>query len=229
MTAQRVVLIPGASGGLGRSVVAALLDDGATVVGVARSWKRREHNSDRFIPLEADLTRADAARTLVDETLSRTRRIDALIQVMGGFAGGTTVAETDDETLDHMLSVNLRSSFYVMRAVIPHLVSQKSGRIVAIGSRTGVEPAAGLGAYGLSKAALIALVKTVALEVAKSGITANVILPSIIDTEQNRASDPGGDYSGWVKPASIASLVTWLLSDAAREVNGAAIPIYGGA
>jgi NAD(P)-dependent dehydrogenase (short-subunit alcohol dehydrogenase family) len=101
------------------------------------------------------------------------------------------------------------------------------GRIVAVGSRAAVEPMANFAAYSVSKAALVTLVKTVALEVKDSGITANIVLPSVIDTPANRAAMPSADASKWVTPESIAGLLVWLASDAARDVNGAAIPIYG--
>jgi NAD(P)-dependent dehydrogenase (short-subunit alcohol dehydrogenase family) len=101
------------------------------------------------------------------------------------------------------------------------------GRIVAIGSRTGVEPAAGLSAYGVSKAALIALMRTIAAEVRNSGVTANIVSPSVIDTPANRAASPAADFSKWVQPESIARLLVFVASDAAADVNGAVIPIYG--
>jgi NAD(P)-dependent dehydrogenase (short-subunit alcohol dehydrogenase family) len=107
------------------------------------------------------------------------------------------------------------------------MLAQKRGRIIAVGSRAGVEPVATLSAYSASKAALVALVRSAAAELVSTGVTANVVLPSVIDTPENRASDPKADYSTWVKPASIADLIVYLASDAAADVNGAAIPIYG--
>jgi NAD(P)-dependent dehydrogenase (short-subunit alcohol dehydrogenase family) len=223
----KVVVVTGASGGLGPAVVDRLIEDGARVCGVSRSWKGMK--DERFVLLEADLTKSGGAAAVVSDTLERAGRIDALVHLMGGFAGGDVLEKTDDQTLERMLDLNLRSAFFMMRDVIPHLRAQKRGRIVAVGSRTGVDPSAGLSAYGASKAALVSLVRSVALELAGSGVTANVVLPSMIDTAQNRAADPGADHSGWVSPASIAELIAYLLSDAAADVNGAAIPIYGGA
>ena len=153
--------------------------------------------------------------------------VDALIHVMGGFAGGTPVAETGEETWDQMMTVNLRSAFLVFRAVLPGLLARDRGRIIAVGSRMGVEPAPGFSAYGVSKAGLVYLIRTLAMELKQTGITANIIMPSIIDTDANRAAMPKADFSKWVPPASIAKVVSWLASDAAQDVNGAVVPVYG--
>ena len=126
-----------------------------------------------------------------------------------------------------MMNLNLRAAFHILRAVIPAMRGQKRGRIIAIGSRAGVEPAANIAAYAASKAALVSLVKTAALENKDSGITANVILPGTIDTEANRKSDPAGNHAKWVSPEMLAALVFYLASDAAAEITGAAIPVYG--
>jgi NAD(P)-dependent dehydrogenase (short-subunit alcohol dehydrogenase family) len=210
---NRVVLITGASGGLGTAVTRAFTEAGANVIAVSHS--------------AADLTSpADAAR-VVAEAKARSGRIDALVHLVGGFDGGKPVAETTDAVWTRMFDLNVKAAFYVMRAVLPVMLGAGRGRIVAVGSRTAVEPAATLSAYGASKAALVALVRTVALEVRGSGITANVVLPSVIDTPANRAADPKADASKWVKPDSIAALLLWLSSDAAADVNGAVIPIYG--
>ena len=119
------------------------------------------------------------------------------------------------------------SAFYLLRAVIPHVRRSGSSRIIAIGSRAALEPGAGVGAYSASKAALVSLIRTVALENKDAGLTANVILPGTMDTPANRKSMPTADISKWVRPASIASLITWLAGDAGSDVNGAVIPVYG--
>ena len=126
-----------------------------------------------------------------------------------------------------MIDLNLNAAFYCARAALPAMIEARYGRIVAIGSKTAVEPVATLAAYGASKAALVALVRTIALEVKRSGVTANVVLPSVIDTPANRAANPGTDFSRWVTPESIARLLLCLASEAAADVNGAVVPIYG--
>jgi NAD(P)-dependent dehydrogenase (short-subunit alcohol dehydrogenase family) len=225
--ANRTVLITGANGGLGRAVTKAFLESGATVAGVYRTGPPPlEH--ERYFGIEADLSRPEGAAAAVGGARGRTGRLDALIHLVGGFAGGKPVAETDDATWRLMMDMNLNSAFYAMRAAMPVLLGAGRGRIVAVGSKTAVEPVATLSAYGVSKAGLVALVRTLALELKNTGVTANAVLPSVIDTPANRAADPKADFSKWVKPESAAKLILWLASDAAADVNGAAVPIYGG-
>jgi NAD(P)-dependent dehydrogenase (short-subunit alcohol dehydrogenase family) len=150
-----------------------------------------------------------------------------LVHLVGAYAGGNPVATTDDSTFDQMINVNLRSAFRMVRAVLPGMVEKGSGRILAIGSRAGDEPLAGASAYNIAKAGLASLVRTVALETKRSGVTANLVSPSIIDSPSNRAALPSADRSLWVKPASVANLLVWLASDEAADISGAVIPIYG--
>jgi NAD(P)-dependent dehydrogenase (short-subunit alcohol dehydrogenase family) len=128
-----------------------------------------------------------------------------------------------------MFDLNLNATFYLVRAAIPVMRKSGQGRIIAIGSRAAEEPGPGVGAYSASKAAMVSLIRTVAVENRDAGITANVILPGTIDTPANRQAMPKADVSAWVQPANIASLMLWLASDAAKDVNGAVIPVYGGA
>lgn len=224
---NRVVLITGASGGLGGTVTTAFLDAGAMVVGTGRSAPVLATPNARFHGIAADLSTREGASAAIEQTVGKAGRINALMHLAGEFAGGKPVAETDDATWNDMLNVNLHAAFYTTRAVLPQMIAAGRGRIVAIGSRTGVEPVATLSAYGVAKAGLIALVRTIALEVKDSGVTANVVLPSVIDTPANRAANPGAEYSKWVSPQSIARLLVWLASDQAGDINGAVIPIYG--
>ena len=127
-----------------------------------------------------------------------------------------------------MFDVNLNSTFYLLRAALPAMRRTRNGRIIAIGSRAALEPGAGVGAYSASKAAMVSLVRTVALENKDAGITANVILPGTMDTPANRKAMPNADFSKWVQPSNVAGLITWLAGDAGREINGTAIPVYGG-
>ncbi len=160
--------------------------------------------------------------------VDKTGRIDGLVHLVGGFAGGRSVADTDDATLDRMLDVNLRSAFHVIRAVLPIMRVQKSGRIVAIGSKAAVEPAALAGVYAASKAALVSLVRTVARENSDLHVSANILLPGTMDTPANRIADPGADYSKWVHPYQVAKILVHLVSDDASQISGAVIPINGG-
>ncbi|HZU27722.1 MAG TPA: SDR family NAD(P)-dependent oxidoreductase [Bryobacteraceae bacterium] len=221
-----VVLITGATGGLGTAVVKTFLESGAAAVfGAALSWQGEQIPEGRFHPIEADLTTAAGC----EQVVARTGPVDALIHCVGAFAGGDPVGETDEKTWDFMMNVNLRSAFLMCRAVLPGMLKAGSGRIVAVGSRTGTEPAAGLSAYGASKAGLVALIRTIALETKGTKVTANVIMPSVIDTAANRAAMPKADPRKWVRPESIAGLLLWLASQEAADVSGAVIPIYGAA
>jgi NAD(P)-dependent dehydrogenase (short-subunit alcohol dehydrogenase family) len=153
--------------------------------------------------------------------------LDALVHLVGGFSGGSPLTETSDQTWDGMMNLNLRTAFCAMRAALRPMSAAGRGRIVAIGSRVAVEPSPNFAAYAVSKAALVSLVRNVAAEGKKSGITANIVLTSTIDTPQNRKAMPESDFTRWVTPQSIAKLIVWLASDAAADTSGAVIPIYG--
>lgn len=223
----RVVLVTGASGGLGSVVTQAFLDVGATAIGTSRKIQQSDFASPNFTAIPGEISTQAAAKAIVDTIITRFGRLDVLAHTVGGFAGGETVANTDDGTFERMFDLNVNSFFHISRASIPSLRSSGTGRIVAIGSRAAVEPGAGVGAYGASKAAMVSLVRTVAAENRDAGVTANVILPGTMDTPANRIAMPGTDFSKWVQPSNVASLAVWLASDAARDVNGAAIPVYG--
>jgi NAD(P)-dependent dehydrogenase (short-subunit alcohol dehydrogenase family) len=227
--ANRVVFVAGASGGLGGAVCEGFLATGATVVAAAHVWDAAVPRRDRLLTLEADVGTLLGAERAIQAALEYAGRLDGVVHLVGGFAGGKTIADTDDDTWDRMLNLNLRTAFNVFRAALPHLLAQNSGRLVAVGSRAALHPAPTIGAYSVSKAALVALVQAVALEVAGKGVTANVVLPSTIDTPANRAADPKADPRRWVQPKAIADLILYLTSAAAADVNGAAIPIYGNA
>jgi NAD(P)-dependent dehydrogenase (short-subunit alcohol dehydrogenase family) len=224
---ERVVIITGANGGLGSFVTQRFLATGATVVGASRSISQEDFPLPNFAALPVDFTKAAEVRGAVDSIVGRYGRLDVLVHVLGGFAGGASVAETNDTTWEQMRDLNLTSAFYVLRAAIPHLRKSGAGRIVAIGSLAAVEPHAGLGAYITFKSALVSLVRTVALENRDAGLTANVVLPSTMDTPANRKAMPGADSSKWLKPADVADLVLWLADERAAHITGTAIPIDG--
>ena len=224
---NQVVLITGANGGLGTFVTAAFLEAGAKVVGTSRQIDGKAFTHPNFEASPADLSRPYSAMHLVADTLDKFGRLDAVVHTTGGFAGGAPIHETDEATWDSMLNLNLRTAVNLLHAVIPAMRKQEHGRIVAIGSRAGVEPSANIAAYSASKAALVSLMQTAALENRKLGITANVILPGTIDTDANRRADPKADRSKWVSPQKLAALALFLASDEAAEITGAAIPVYG--
>jgi NAD(P)-dependent dehydrogenase (short-subunit alcohol dehydrogenase family) len=225
----QVVLVTGASGGLGTCVTQAFLDAGATVIGTSRKIQQSDFTNPTFIAVPAEISTQTGASTLLNTVVERFGRLDVLAHTVGGFAGGQPVVDTDDVTFQRMFDLNLNSFFYILRASIPPLRRSGRGRIIAIGSRAAVESGAGIGAYSASKAAMVSLAKTVAAENRDAGVTTNVILPGTIDTTANRAAMPGSDFSKWVQPANIASLTVWLASEAAKDINGAIIPVYGDA
>lgn len=223
----KVALVTGADGGLGTHVTKALLDTGFTVVGSSPKIRPNSFDHPQFTALPATLDSFDAARKAAETVISHFGRIDVLAHLVGGFAGGSSVADTDDATFQRMFDLNVNAAFHMLRAVLPHMRKAGAGRIIAIGSRAAENPGASVGAYSASKAALVSLMRTVALENKDAGITANVILPGTIDTPANRKAMPGADTVQWVQPASIASLIVWLAGDAAKDVTGSAIPVYG--
>jgi NAD(P)-dependent dehydrogenase (short-subunit alcohol dehydrogenase family) len=223
----KVVLVTGANGGLGVHVTTAFLNAGATVVGTSRAIQQTDSGQPNFTGIPADISSLTSARNLVAQVVHSFGRLDVLAHTVGGFAGGQALADTDDATWNRMLDMNLHSTFHILRATLPMLKKGRSARIIAIGSRAAVDPGPNVAAYSASKAAMVSLIRTVALENKDAGLTANVILPGTIDTPANRAAMPKADYTQWVQPSNIASLMVWLASDAAQDVNGAVIPVYG--
>ncbi|MCU1339114.1 MAG: short-chain dehydrogenase/reductase [Bryobacterales bacterium] len=224
---NKTVLITGANGGLGMAVTKAFLEAGAQVAGVARKIHSSDFPHANFTAYSAELGNGEAARAVVAAVIAKFGRIDVLVHLVGAFAGGQSVTDTDDATLERMLDVNLRAAFNAFRAVLPDMRTRQGGRILAIASRTAAQPQPMVGAYSASKAALVSLVLAVALENKDRAISANVILPGMMDTPANRAAIPGADPSKWVQPAQVASLLVHLASDQASQITGAAIPVVG--
>ncbi|HSS97464.1 MAG TPA: SDR family NAD(P)-dependent oxidoreductase [Terriglobales bacterium] len=223
---SRVVLITGAKGGLGSFVTEAFLAAGATVIGTSRSIKQSDFPNPRFNAMAVDFSDVAAVNAAVSEIVSRFGKIDVLAHIMGGFAAGT-VAETDDKTWSQMLDLNLTSAFHAMRAVLPTMRKAKYGRIVTVGSLAATEAHAGIGSYVASKMAMASLTQAVALENSDANITANVVLPGTMDTPANRASMPGADFSKWVRPDDVASVILTLADESSKLITGTLVPIQG--
>jgi NAD(P)-dependent dehydrogenase (short-subunit alcohol dehydrogenase family) len=223
----KVVLVTGANGGLGSNVTQAFLDSGATVIGTSRKIQQSDFDHRAFGAVPAEISTREGAKVLVDQVVARFGKLDVLAHTVGGFAGGQSVADTDDATFQRMFDINLNSVFQILRASVPVLRNSGDGRLIAIGSRAALEPGAGVGAYSASKAAMVSLIRTVALENKDAGLRANVILPGTMDTPANRKAMPNADFSKWVQPAAVASLIVWLASDAGKDLNGVVIPVYG--
>jgi 3-oxoacyl-[acyl-carrier protein] reductase len=225
---ERVVFVTGANGGLGSSVTRAFLKQGARVIGGSLRITAADFPQPNFEAMAIDFNKLDEIKRGVAKIVERYGRLDVLVHVLGGFAGGPSVVETTDAMWEQMQNINLTSAFHVFRECIPHLRKSKAGRLIAIGSLTAAQPHANLGAYVTFKAALAMLVQTVALENADAGVTANVILPGTMDTPANRKSMPDADFSKWAKTDDVADLILSLADEQANHLTGLAIPIEGG-
>ena len=235
--AGRVVLVTGATGGLGRVVIKRLLEAGAVVAAVHRDEaKFRElldvagsGAEDSLTGYKADVTSDADVRAMVDRILGRHGRIDALLNLVGGYRGGADIAETGEDDWDFLMRTNLKSAFLCSRAVLPAMAKAGAGRIVCVAARPAVENKgrAKSGAYAVSKAGVVALTQTIAEETRKSGITANCIVPGTIDTPKNRTAISGADPSKWADPEAIAEVLLFLVADASSVTSGAVIPVYG--
>ena len=223
----RTFAVTGASGNLGRAVAETLLRYGANVLLLDRSAKLADAKSDAVLHLGGlDLAdEIDVGRAL-DEGLARFGRLDGIVSTVGAFAMGGTAPGEGRATWDAMLTANLMTAVAAAQAIVPRL-PPGSGRIVTVGARPGMSGAAGIGAYSASKAAVVRLTESLSEELKRKGVTVNAVLPHTIDTPQNREAMPGADHSRWVPPGDIAEVVAFLLSDAARSVTGALIPVYG--
>jgi NAD(P)-dependent dehydrogenase (short-subunit alcohol dehydrogenase family) len=221
---DRVVLVTGGTGSLGRGVVSELKASNATVISTAH---RPSPPPIEGVEVEvADLRDPGEAVPLVERIVARHERIDALVCLVGGFTGGTFI-QTDHQTWHEMVELNLNTAVIAARAALPGMVERKYGRIVTVGSRPAIDPTPNTAAYSAAKAAVIAMTRSLGRELRGSGVTANCILPSTIDTPQNRESMPRADPSRWVTPEAIGQIVAFLCSDAAGVIRGAAIPVYG--
>jgi NAD(P)-dependent dehydrogenase (short-subunit alcohol dehydrogenase family) len=227
----KVVLITGGTGALGRAVAQAFGTSNATTVVTYIIEEEREDVKSKIKTIaelvKADITKEDQAKKLVSHVIKTYDRIDVLVNVVGGYLGGKTVAELDETEWDKMMSMNLKSAFLISKHVIPLMVAAKHGKIVHISSRTGLKSDGYDSAYSASKSGLIRLVESISEEVKEHNINVNCILPSTIDTEANRNAMPNSDFSKWVKTEDLANLVLFLCSDEAKVINGAAIPAYG--
>jgi len=211
---DRSALVTGGAGGLGGAVVERLRAEG---------W--RVHAPTRE---EADLFEPDAVAGAVAQAAADPGApLRAVVNLVGGFEAGARVAEAPIERFETQLRLNLRPTYLVTQAALPHLVAAGGGAVVCVSSRAAVRPFAGAAGYAASKAAVIAFAQAVAVEYAEEGVRCNAILPSVIDTPANRAAMPAADPARWVTPAQLAGTIAWLCSDAAAATSGAAIPVYG--
>ena len=229
-----VVLAAGGTGGLGRAVTSAFLEEGATVAATYRNqpeWEAFKSAVSAHAPRleghEVDVTDEAAVRQLVEKILSKHSRLDAMVNTVGGYAGGLRLWEMETKVFEQMLNLNLRSGYALSRAAVPAMLRQGRGAIVNVASKASFDHAAGASAYAASKAAAVAMLDSLAEDLKGTGVRVNTILPSIIDTEANRKAMPKADFAKWPKPRDIARVILFLCSDEAKVIHGASIPVYG--
>jgi NAD(P)-dependent dehydrogenase (short-subunit alcohol dehydrogenase family) len=228
---NKVVLITGAAGNLGRAVAAAFAAAGARLVLVDLSdavlaAAYPEVDARRLL-LAANLMDSASARGAVNKALEHFKRIDCLCNVAGGFRMGPTVHETPAELWKLMMDLNAGTVLNMVQAVVPGMLAAGGGKIVNIGAGGGLKGGARMAAYSASKSAVIRLTESMSAELREQGINVNCVLPSVIDTPQNRADMPKADPKRWVSPEDLAQVLLFLCSDAARAIHGAAIPVNG--
>lgn len=229
----QVVIVTGAAGNLGSAVGHAFHGAGARLVLVDHRLEVLEEayadleEEDTYLFVQADLTDAGAVEGMVYEAVQQFDRLDVLVNVAGGFRMGEPVHEMSLETWDFMMNLNARSVLLTARAVVPHMLQQKRGRVISVAARAAQEGQANMAAYVASKSAVVRLTESMSAELKTSGINVNCIMPGTMDTPQNRQSMPEADFDKWVAPEAIAEVIIFLASDASRAVHGACLPVYG--
>jgi NAD(P)-dependent dehydrogenase (short-subunit alcohol dehydrogenase family) len=232
---DKVVVISGAGGALGAAVVSHFHQEGSRLALIDRATAAMDSlmlelglPADRYLIGGTDLTQPVAVEDFVTQTLARFGRIDVLVNLVGGFRFSGPTYQADPGDLDAMFTINVKTAYLLSTAVMKRMVETTTpGRVVLVGARAALTGAANMAAYAASKAAVNNLVESMAAEMLPHGITVNAVLPSTIDTPANRQATPDADFNRWVKPDSLAGVIAFLVSDAARDISGAAIPVYG--
>lgn len=230
----KVVLVAGGTGGLGRAVSLAFLAERAEAVVTYRNEAEfaelQKAAGSAMCLLEGhrvDVTDEAAVGPLVNQVIGRYGRLDAMVNTVGGYAGGIRLWELETKTFELMLALNLRAGYALSRAAVVPMLKQGFGAIVNVAAKAAVDHGGGAAAYAASKAAAVAMMDSLATDLKGTGVRVNSILPSIIDTEANRKAMPGADFATWPKPEDIARVILFLASEEARVIHGAAIPVYG--
>lgn len=231
---RRTIVITGGTGGLGSALSRRLLAKGDRLAITYLLPEEAARFEEAFTVDEAEvmLRRVDgsdpaAMKAFMAETMETFGSVDGLACLIGGWAGGRDVEQTDDVRYERMLDLNLKSSFVSTRAAIPHLKKAEYGRIVLVGSRAAFENPPGQAAFNMAKAGVIALGQTLAVELEATEVTTTILVPSVIDTPATRATLPYADYVNWPTPDEIAAVTEFLLSKEAGVMNGALVPVYG--
>lgn len=224
-------MITGASGNLGRALAAQFASTGAQLVLVDLDLERLQqayggdHAAQMLAP--ANLLVQDEVNAVVRAACAQFGGIDVLCNIAGGFRMGPPLHETPDQDWNLLFDLNARSVLHAVRAVVPHMKAAQGGKIISVSANAALKGAAHMGAYSASKDVVIRMTEAMAAELRDDGINVNCVLPSIIDTPENRAAMPDADVSRWVSPDALGEVIVFLASDAARAINGAAIPVVG--
>jgi NAD(P)-dependent dehydrogenase (short-subunit alcohol dehydrogenase family) len=235
MSTANVAVIPGGTGSVGRCLVPLLIDRGFRVAvtyllpdEATAMDEAIDADEDRLILRRVDVSDAIAVNAFMDEATDAFGPINVMASLVGGWAGGRDVAETDDVRLDRMLDLNLRTAWNTTRAAIPKM-SDEWGRIILMGSKHAVDSPAGQAAYNVAKAGVMALAKSAAIELLDTATTCNALLPSVINTDATRAALPYADYVNWPQPEEIADVINFMASEQSKVINGAFVPVWGSA
>ncbi len=226
---KRTAIVTGGTGGLGVAVTQQLLDHGWRVVvpWVFERELERIMEQEGLDLVEADLLDQGAVEDVVARATDDGGPLRGLVNLIGGFAAGDRVHETPVAEFEKQFQLNVRPTYLMSQAALPHMIEGGGGSIVCVGTRAALQPFSGAAGYISSKAAVIAFAKAVAVEYRNDGVRCNAVLPSVIDTPGNRASMPNADFDRWVKPAEIATVIASLLTDDFSPTSGAEIPVYG--
>jgi NAD(P)-dependent dehydrogenase (short-subunit alcohol dehydrogenase family) len=226
---ERTAIVTGGTGGLGTAVTQRLLEDGWRVVvpWVFEHELERVQDHQGLELVEADLLDRAAVENVVATATMGGAPLRGLVNLIGGFAAGGRVHETPIDDFEKQFQLNVRPTYLMTQAALPHMIEGGGGSIVCVGTRAALQPFSGAAGYISSKAAVIAFAKAVAVEYKNDGVRCNVVLPSVIDTPANRAEMPNADFDRWVRPAEIAGVIARLLTDDFLPTSGAEIPVYG--
>ncbi len=219
------VLVAGGTGVLGAAVVKELVDAGHPVgaTWVVERERERLEGIEGVELIKADLFDPEQAMAAV----AAVSDLGAVVNLVGGYAEGTRVHETDPDEFDRLMRLNLRPNILLARAALPRFLRRGGGAFVAVSARPALRPFPGAAPYIVSKSAVLSFIQALDVEYRDDGVRANAILPSVIDTPANRESQPNADFEKWVAPEEIAKVVRFLLSDDSAPITGAAVPVYG--
>lgn len=232
---NKVTVVTGAAGNLGNAVAKSFLSQGGVVCGIdhrkgrMNDLEKFSQERGRFIPFEElDVTDKGDMASLVEKIHNQVGSIDILVNTVGGFSTGEKVHELSDQMWNRMMKLNVYSFLSTTSAIVPDMIKKNHGKVVSIGAKSGLKGGASSGAYAAAKGALLRLMESMAAELKNNNIQVNAVLPSTIDTPENREDMPNADFSKWVTPEQVADVIVFLASPASDGITGAAVPVYGG-